>query len=45
MEGPMSKTTKKPPKKPNHKGNIKFLNPSCHKKISNKERGGTSNDA
>jgi hypothetical protein len=27
MEGPMSKKTKKPPKKVNHKGNIKFSNP------------------
>jgi hypothetical protein len=27
MEGPMSKKTKKPPRKVNHKGNIKFLNP------------------
>jgi hypothetical protein len=26
MEGPMSKKTKEPPKKVNHKGNIKFLN-------------------
>jgi hypothetical protein len=28
MEGPMSKKTKKPPMKVNHKGNIKFPNPS-----------------
>jgi hypothetical protein len=27
MEGPPSKKTKEPPKKANHKGNIKFLNP------------------
>jgi len=27
MEGPMSKKTNEPPKKVNHKGNIKFLNP------------------
>jgi hypothetical protein len=27
MEGPMSKKTKEPPKRVNHKGNIKFLNP------------------
>jgi hypothetical protein len=27
MEGPMSKKIKKPPKRVNHKGNIKFLNP------------------
>jgi hypothetical protein len=26
MEGPMSKNTKKPPKRMNHKVNIKFLN-------------------
>jgi hypothetical protein len=28
----MSKNTKKPPKKVNHKGNIKLPNPSCHEK-------------
>jgi hypothetical protein len=27
MEGPTSKKTKEPPKKANHKRNIKFLNP------------------
>jgi hypothetical protein len=27
MEGPTSKNTKKPPKKANDKGNIKFPNP------------------
>jgi hypothetical protein len=27
MEGPTSKKTKEPPKKVNHKGNIKFLDP------------------
>ncbi len=27
MEAPMSKKTKQPPKRANHKGNIKFLNP------------------
>jgi hypothetical protein len=27
MEGPTSKKTKEPPKKVNHKGNIKFPNP------------------
>jgi hypothetical protein len=27
MEGPTSKTTKEPPKRANHKGNIKFPNP------------------
>jgi hypothetical protein len=27
MEGPMSKKTKEPPKRANHKGNIKFPNP------------------
>jgi hypothetical protein len=26
MEGPTSKKTKEPPKRANHKGNIKFLN-------------------
>jgi hypothetical protein len=26
-EGPTSKKTKEPPKRPHHKGNIKFLNP------------------
>jgi hypothetical protein len=30
MEGPTSKKTKEPPKRVNHKGNIKFLNPSCN---------------
>jgi hypothetical protein len=27
MEGPTSKNTEKPPKRANHEGNIKFLNP------------------
>jgi hypothetical protein len=27
MEGPMSKKTKEPPKRVNHKGKFKFLNP------------------
>jgi hypothetical protein len=27
MKGPTSKKTKKPPKRVNHKGNIKFPNP------------------
>jgi hypothetical protein len=27
MEGPTSKKTKEPPKRPNHKGSIKFPNP------------------
>jgi hypothetical protein len=27
MEGPMSKKTNEPPKRANHKGNIKFLEP------------------
>jgi hypothetical protein len=27
MKGPTSKKTKEPPKRMNHKGNIKFLNP------------------
>jgi hypothetical protein len=27
MEGPTSKKTKEPPKRVNHKGNIKLLNP------------------
>jgi len=34
MEGPMSKKTNEPPKRANHKGNIKFLDPfSCEKHI------------
>jgi hypothetical protein len=40
MEVPTSKKTKKPPKKVNHKGNIKF--PKCllvMRSISNKEKG------
>jgi hypothetical protein len=32
MEGPTSKKTKEPPKRANHKGNIKFPNPSCPQK-------------
>jgi hypothetical protein len=32
MEGLMSKKTKEPPKKANHKGNIKFLNPLLSQK-------------
>jgi hypothetical protein len=41
MEGPMSKKTKEPPKRANHKGNIDFLNPShVARSISNRERGG-----
>jgi hypothetical protein len=32
MEGPMSKKTKEPPKKVNHKGNIKFSNPFLSRK-------------
>jgi hypothetical protein len=39
MEGPMSKKTKEPPKRANHKGNIKFLNPLA-RSISNKETEG-----
>jgi hypothetical protein len=27
MQGPTCKKTKEPPNRPNHKGNIKFLNP------------------
>jgi hypothetical protein len=38
MEGPMSKKTKKPPKKANHKGNIKFLNLLVARSISHKKR-------
>jgi hypothetical protein len=33
MEGPTSKKTKESPKKANHKGNIKFLNPSIARSI------------
>jgi len=40
-EGPTSKKTKEPPKRPHHKGNIKFLKPPpLARSISNKERGG-----
>jgi ribosomal protein L35 len=38
MEGLTSKKTKEPPKRVNHKGNMKFQNPSCCKKHINKER-------
>jgi hypothetical protein len=38
MEGPMSKKTKEPSKRVNHKGNIKFRNPLM-RSISNKKRG------
>ncbi len=41
MEGPRSKKTKEPPKRANHKPNIKFRNPPpVARSISNKERGG-----
>jgi hypothetical protein len=42
MEGSMSKKTKEAPKRANHKGNIKFLNPFFQVaiSISNKEKGG-----
>jgi hypothetical protein len=43
----MSKKTKEPPRRANHKGNIKFLNPlllqepfPVTRSISNRERGG-----
>jgi hypothetical protein len=39
MEGLTSKKTKEPPKRANHKGNIKFLNPLA-RSISNKETEG-----
>jgi hypothetical protein len=41
MEGPTFKKTNEPPKRANHKGNIKFPNPLSHvtRSISNKERG------
>jgi len=39
MEGPMSKKTNEPPKRLNHKGNIKLPNPPLVKRsILNKER-------
>ncbi len=40
MEGPTSKKTKEPPKKVNHKGNIKFLTLPIERNISNKEKEG-----
>jgi hypothetical protein len=40
MEGPKSEKTKDPPKRVNHKMNIKFPNPFfVARSISNKERG------
>jgi hypothetical protein len=40
MEGATSRKTNEPPKRANHKGNIKFMNPLLSQKnISNKERG------
>jgi hypothetical protein len=46
MEGPMSKKTNEPPKRANHNGDIKFLNPTSPpvvaRSISNKEMGGPS---
>jgi hypothetical protein len=39
MEGPTSKKTKESPKKVNHKGNIKFLNPYHEKHINKETRG------
>jgi len=39
MEEPTSKKTKNPPKRANHKGNIKFLNSPLLKE-ANKEREG-----
>jgi hypothetical protein len=42
MEGLMSKNTNEPPKRVDHKRNIKFPNPLCSRvarSISNKEKG------
>jgi len=37
MEGPMSKKTKEPPKRVNHKGNIKFPNPLVSQEAKKKK--------
>jgi hypothetical protein len=43
MEGPTSKKTKEPPKRVNHKGNLKFPNPLfCHEKHIKQEKRRTS---
>jgi hypothetical protein len=39
MEGPMSKKTKEPPKKANHKGNIKFPNPHLSREAYQIKKG------
>jgi hypothetical protein len=39
MEGPTSKNTNEPPKRANHKGNIKFLNPPFAKKTYQIRKG------
>ncbi len=43
MEGLMSKKTNEPPKRANHKGNIKFLSPPGHAKFSIKEKQAGAN--
>jgi hypothetical protein len=37
MKGPTSNKTKKPPKKVNHKENMKFSKPTCREKHIKKE--------
>jgi hypothetical protein len=39
MEGPTSKKTKEPPKRANHKGNIKFPNPLTSQEAYQIEKG------
>jgi hypothetical protein len=39
MEGSMSKKMKEPPKRVNHKWNIKFLNPFCSPEAYQIRRG------
>jgi hypothetical protein len=40
VEGPTSKKTKEPPKRVNHKGNIKFLSPFLLRKAYQIRKGG-----
>jgi hypothetical protein len=40
MEGPTSKKTNEPPKRADHKGNIKFLNPLWSQETSYRIRKG-----
>jgi hypothetical protein len=42
MEKPMSKNANEPPKRMNHKGNIKFPNPFLSQKNIKYEKGRTS---